>query len=63
MLSKIKVYACYTVKIYTTPLPQFFFQTRERAPGAPVMDPPLVLGVVSLQDRVKILHKRRCRSY
>ena len=40
MLTKIKVYACYT----KTPPPQKKIQTGGRAPGAPVLDPPLTYG-------------------
>ena len=40
MLTKIKVYACYIVKIYKNK-PQKFLKTGGRAPGAPVLDPPL----------------------
>ena len=35
MLTKIKIYACYTVNIYKNK-PQKIFK-----PGAPVLDPPL----------------------
>ena len=36
----IKVYACYAVN-FTKANPNFFFKTEGRAPGAPVLDPPL----------------------
>mgnify|MGYP003688297419 CR=1 FL=1 len=41
MLTKFKVYACHTVKIYKN-YPLIFFSNRGRAPGAPFLDPPLV---------------------
>ena len=41
MWTKFKVYVCQAVKIYKNK-PQFFFQTEVRAPGAPVLDPPLL---------------------
>ena len=40
MLTLIKVYACFTVKIYKNK-PQRFFKTGGSTPGAPVLDPPL----------------------
>ena len=40
MWTTFKVYDCHAVKIYKNK-PQFFFQTEGRAPGAPVLDPPL----------------------
>ena len=47
MLTKIKVYACFTVKIYKNK-PVIFFKRGGGAPGAPVLDPPLnkVNGVI-----------------
>ena len=35
MMATVKAYACYTVKIYKN------FQNGGRAPGAPILDPPL----------------------
>ena len=41
MLNKIKVYACYTVKIYKNK--QTFFFKAGGSPDAPVLDPPLLV--------------------
>ena len=54
MLTKIKVYACYTVKIYKKNKPQIFFQTGGRARcrstfSCTIMPPPPVTP--SLQNR------------
>ena len=46
-MTKIKVYACYTDKIYKNK-PVIFFKTGGRAPGAPVLDPPLFILVESM---------------
>ena len=44
-MTKIKVYAGYTVKIYKNKS-QFFFTTGGRAPGALVLDPPLNIPAI-----------------
>ena len=44
MLTKIKVYACYTIKKNQTPKK---FQTRGGGGGAPVLDPPLAVPLVT----------------
>ena len=41
MFTTIKVYACYAVKIYKKNTKKYF-QTGGRAPGAAVLDPPLI---------------------
>ena len=41
-MTKIKVYACYTVKIYKNKPLIFFKKGGGGAPGAPVLDPPLI---------------------
>ena len=48
MLTTMKVFARYVVKIYKNNPKKI--QTEERAPGAPVLDPPLktLYGIIEL---------------
>ena len=48
MLTTMKVYASYAIKIYKNIL--LFFQTGGRAPGAPVLNPPLIDEELQLSD-------------
>ena len=50
-MATIKVNACYTVKSYKNKL-ENKFQTGGRAPGAPVLDPPLV-RIIELYTCIK----------
>ena len=53
-MATIKAYACYTVKIYKNK-PILNLKHGGRAPGAPVLDPPLVMKA----DSARLQGKRR----